>query len=290
MALIELLFATSTWGFGFIATVWAIQTMDSITLSALRFLLAFLLIVILYSLFPKQRHHISFSNLKLSALPGLFLGLTLGLQTWSLEYTSVTNSSFLTTLYVVIVPLVEIFVLRHRISRFHFLWVILALLGTGLMVNFHSTVMNKGDILAFSCAIFASFQIVWLGKVKDKISSPMIFNGFQSFWAFLAILCFTPFYENYYFLPFTQNSLIGFLSLCIGSTVLGFALQVKAQKVISPSLASLIFLLESPFAVFFAILLLKESLQFTQIIGGGIIIISAWGATFGPNNTTKTSH
>jgi drug/metabolite transporter (DMT)-like permease len=74
-------------------------------------------------------------------------------------------------------------------------------------------------------------------------------------------------------------AIIGLLSLTFGSTLIAFALQVRAQRVLSPSIASLIFLLESPFALIFAIYFLNESMTDLQATGALLIFFSAVGAT-----------
>jgi drug/metabolite transporter (DMT)-like permease len=58
-----------------------------------------------------------------------------------------------------------------------------------------------------------------------------------------------------------------------------FFLQIKAQKVLSPSLSSIIFLLESPFASLFAFLLLGDRMTPLQALGGVMIFVAAFTAT-----------
>ena len=65
---------------------------------------------------------------------------------------------------------------------------------------------------------------------------------------------------------------MGLLMLGIGSTLIAFYLQIKAQKVLSSTVSSLFFLLESPFALLFAFFLLGESLNMKQGIGALLII------------------
>jgi drug/metabolite transporter (DMT)-like permease len=64
-------------------------------------------------------------------------------------------------------------------------------------------------------------------------------------------------------------------SLSIGSTTLAFYLQTRAQARLSATVSSIIFLLESPFALIFAFLLLGESLSFMEASGALLIFISA---------------
>src|SRR5690606_2778561 len=75
------------------------------------------------------------------------------------------------------------------------------------------------------------------------------------------------------------ESLFGLLSLIFGSTVLAFFLQLRAQSVLSPSLTSLICLLESPLALLFSLLLLSQPAGIWALAGAGVIFFSAFGAT-----------
>jgi drug/metabolite transporter (DMT)-like permease len=277
----ELLLATMIWGFGFIAVVWAQQSFDSISISVFRFAGAFLIGLCVLAIHPDLRKELSLANLMKSLWPGLFLGSTIGLQSWGLETTTATNSSFITTLYVVIVPLIEALIYKKRLPRNHGLWVLVALVGTGFMIQLKMDSLNKGDVLTFFCAIAASLQIVSIGRASDTIRSPFAYNVFQSFWCLVASLAYWPIYGRVEIHSPGLYACIGLFSVTILSTLLAFFLQVKAQKVLSPSVSSLIFLLESPFATIFAIFFLHERLTLWQCLGGLLIFVSALKATRG---------
>ena len=275
----ELLFATVIWGFGFTATIWALESVDPISLNFLRFGLAALIGLGISWIAPRLRQDITWEQFKLAFIPGLLIGLAIALQTWGLVFTTATNSGFITTLYVVIVPICELLILRRRIHILHSLWVMLALAGTALIVNLELANINKGDVLTLICAFFAALQIIAIGAIYKSIKSSFVFNTFQSFWAALISLPLFFFVEEVRWSAPSALALLGLFSLTIGSSLLAFALQIRAQKVLSPSLSSLIFLLESPFAVVFAVLLLNESLTTFKIIGALVIIAAALGAT-----------
>lgn len=278
LASLEMIFSTMIWGFGFVATQWALLSADTITLSVFRFFVAFLIGHIILFL-PFFRKEISWQNIKLSCGPGLLLGTMLIFQTWGLELTSVTNSGFITTLYVVFVPIIEFLFLRKKPQHILWVWIFVALIGTALMVNLHHLNLNKGDILTFLCAIIGAGQIVWVSRVSHRIQSPFAFNVYQSLWGATASLMFLPFYQKTYFYPPGPKSIIGILAVTIGSTLLAFALQIKAQRVLPATTASLFFLFESPFATLFAMILLNEPVTHWQSVGAALIFFSAMGAT-----------
>lgn len=277
-AVAELLTATIIWGFGFTATIWAMQSYSSIAVSVLRFAIAFALTLPIIYMVRELRSEFTLPNFKLAALPGFLLGSTLILQTWGLEHTTATKSGFITTLYIVIVPVVEVMILQKRIHRLHALWVAIALAGTALIVQLQIDNINFGDVLTLLCAFFAAFHIALLSKIGPQVKSPFLFNTFQSFWAALLAVAIWPFFPGPHFKGYDFWAAVGLFSLTVGSTMLAFALQVKAQKKLTASLSSLIFLLESPFAMLFAILLLGETLSTAQAVGAVLISLAAFGA------------
>src|SRR5689334_1843453 len=129
----ELVLAAGIWGFGFIATRWALHDIGPLWLSALRFLLAAAISLPAMSAMPSLRPTLTRSQMKLAIGPGLFLGASLILQTVGLVYTTATNSGFITTLYVLFVPVLGWMFLRQRVRRVHGLLVAIALTGTALI-------------------------------------------------------------------------------------------------------------------------------------------------------------
>lgn len=262
------------------ATRWALTSIDSVSLTSVRFFLAFLIGGIFFFLIGK-RQALDIETAKLSAIPGLLIGLMLVSQTWGLEYTTITNSGFITTLYVVFVPIVQYILFRTKPKLLTYVWIMTAVLGTGLMVQIKELSMNIGDGLTLVCAFLGACQIVWVEKVRNKITSPFAFNIYQSGWAAIISLFCIPIYgvdKTYFFDP-DLKAIIGFVSVTIGSTLIAFALQIKAQKSLNATTASLFFLLESPFATMFAILLLNEPITPNQILGATLILIAAIGST-----------
>jgi drug/metabolite transporter (DMT)-like permease len=281
IAIGELVLAAMIWGYAFIAIHWILQSLDAVSASLIRFTLAFAF-GSLFFLNKNLRQEFNKKNILMAAGPGFFLGLTLSFQTWGL-----TNSGFITTLYVVIVPFIEILIFRKMPNAFHAIWVALALLGTAMMTNLHLNGVNKGDIYTLLCAFCAAIQIVWVGHISHKIKSAFAFNVLQCFWSAVATLVFWPVYGNIRITPLTPLGIWGFVLLIFGSTLFAFALQIRAQKIISPSVASLIFLLESPFAALFAMLILKDTISLSQGFGGLLILFSSAAAIYTAEKNNK---
>ncbi len=273
-ALFELLIAGLFWGFGFVGTVWCLRSLGPSAIVFYRFTIAFVtgLAILMWQ---RKSKAILLNELGLSMIPGVFLFLTLILQTWGLEYTTATNSTFITTLYVVIVPLLNSMTGSERLNWVHWLCVVIALGGTSLIVQVQNlTALNWGDLMTFLCAIFAAVHIIVIGQRAMKTKDDFAFNTFQSFWMAAFSLALFPFTAKWNLPSLTTEGWIGMAALGFGSSLIAFFLQIRAQKVIAPSTISLLFLLESPISCVFAFFLLNESLNGWQWLGAGLILVS----------------
>lgn len=289
-AVIELTFAAVLWGFGFVAVVWSLRSMGPLSVSGWRFAIAAAAGFAIMMFSKNLRFRFTPDTVWLAAVPGFLLSTMVILQTWGLKYTTATKSGFITTLYVLMVPLIESFFLNKKLPRSHSLAVIVGLLGMALICDLPNELIgnatsekgswNFGDFLTFVCAIAASLHIIWFGLIRDRIGDPFVFNNFQSLWAGLPPLLLAFLLEPFKLPSWSDNSLFGLLALSLGSSLVAFSLQVKAQKILSPSFASLLFLLESPFATLFGLWLLGESLNGFQWVGAALILLATGFATW----------
>ncbi len=277
LALLELLLSSLLWGFGFVATRWALEGYGPLWMQSLRFFLVFLIALPFLLMAKTGRKGSRRSQFYLAATPGLFLGATLIFQTYGLKYTTVTKSSFITTLYVVFVPLFEATFRRQKIQGWHLVFVLLALVGTALMSELQGGDWNVGDLLTLACSLCAAIQIISLGVLANRMESSFQFNVYQSLWAGLIPLCLALGVEPIHWFPIKPLAALGIGFLAIGSSLIGFMIQIRAQKVIPPSVVSVFFLLESPFAAFFAFLFFGEHLSLHQWGGAFLIFVSALG-------------
>ena len=112
----------------------------------------------------------------------------------------------------------------------------------------------------------------------QAIDQPFLFNTCQSFWSLIVGALAYYFLEPQNVLPITPKAAVGLMSLAVLSTVFAFWLQVWAQRYLAASLSSLLFLLESPFAMGFGLVILKEQLSSAQFIGAALIMVAAYFA------------
>jgi drug/metabolite transporter (DMT)-like permease len=273
-AISELAFAGLLWGFGFIGTVWALAALSPSAILFYRFSIAFVA-GFLVLLFSRTSKSVLLSEMKLTFIPGIFLWLTLLFQTTGLQSTTAINSSFITTLYVVIVPILRAFTSKERLHWMHWFCVALAIFGTALIVEIQKmSMLNWGDLLTLICALFAAVHILSVGQRTFRTQNDFAFNVFQSMWVAAFALLALPLSGSWNLSSLDSKAWIGILVLGFGSSLIAFYLQVRSQKKISPSIVSLLFLLESPASCYFAYLFLNEKMDGIQWLGAGLILVA----------------
>lgn len=279
-AALELSFASVLWGFGFIAAVWALNSYTPAETLFWRFFIATILGELIF-LLVKFRRKISMditetkTQLILALPAGLLLGGMLLLQTIGLKYTTATKSGFITCLYIILVPLFNFVFFKNKIGWNSLIFVTLAMTGTYFLVGGPIESINTGDLWTLACAVLAAFHIIYIGRVSKKITNGFRFNNFQSFWCLLASIPFVLFQSKIFVLPTIPLATWGLICLGAGSSVIAFYLQIRAQKILDDTTASMLFLLESPMAAIFGFLILSERLSTIQAAGALLILISA---------------
>jgi len=279
-ALLQMVFAAAIWGFAFVATVWALQTIESGWLTFIRFSVAAVVIDLCLRFFGKRPKY-SWKEAKISMIPGLCLFLMLFLQTWGLEYTSPTRSGFITTLYVLLIPFFERYFQNRSFRKILFFWIGFALIGTALICQLmlDSSHFNKGDLLTLLCAIAGAAHFVAVSKNVNKVDSPERFHLYQCIWIALFSLIPALFLEDYHQLAKLAHApteaLFGIFWLCVVSSALAFLIQVRSQRILSASTVGLLGLLESPFAALFSVFILGEHLTSMQLFGACMILMAA---------------
>tara|TARA_B110001454_G_scaffold219202_1_gene251971 strand:+ start:58500 stop:59396 length:897 start_codon:yes stop_codon:yes gene_type:complete len=277
-AALELLFAGALWGFGFLATKWALIDFSVADVLFYRYLLAFLIGEICLLVFDRKLFFESFSEWSLALWPGILLALLMIPQTIGLQTTTATKSAFITTLYVLILPFLNQFFFRAKVDIKFYGLAFIALIGTMFLLNIFSESPDiiTGDWWTLGSSVIAALQIIAVGILAPRSKSSFRFNSFQNFWT---LICILPLYLTQDKLAWNSGSLIswyGIFQLAIGSSIVAFTIQVRAQKTISSETASQFFLLESPFAFLFGYIFLNETLAPLQLMGAAIILITTY--------------
>lgn len=278
-AVLELFIAGMLWGISFTFVKWALIDFKPSTLVFWRFLFAIVLAEILYFIFDREGFKKTHNDYKIAILAGFGLGSSLIFQTIGLQTTSATNSSFITSLYVVLIPFANYFFLKTKVHWYHFALSAIAFLGMGLLLDLpkNGFTLNSGDLFTIAVAFTSALHIMAVGSAAQKMKSGFRFNTAQTFWALIFVLPFLMYDVSAKEIPVVPvvtdyMSVVSIAGLAILVTLGAFYLQVRAQKVLSNTTASMLCLLEAPYSFLFASALLNEKLTPIQLLGAMIIL------------------
>lgn len=265
---LSLLLVTIFWGAGFPITKFALQTIPPLYHIGLRFLIAALLLSII---FYKKMKKIDRSILKPALVMASLLFATYALQTVGLLYTTASKSSFYSGLAVLFVPIITLIFYRVRINLNTLISIILAIIGLFLLSYSGSDFsFNIGDFMTIlNSATYAMLLLLTSSYVKDHDATQLsiIQMYMVAIMGFTTALIFDKWDTPMSLLSF--NSLIFSAVLC---TAFAFWMQATAQKFTPASHVALIFTMEPVFGALTSWLLLGERLGFKGFLGGAFVI------------------
>lgn len=196
---------------------------------------------------------------------GIFLFIASILQQYGIKYTTVGKAGFITSMYMVLVPIFGIFLHKKTGLR---VWIAVALAAVGLYllcITKGEVGLQKGDLLVLICAVGFSFHILtvdYFSPLVDgvKMSCIQFVVG-----AVLGVI-FTVIFEK----PDWSSILAAWKPILYAgamSSGVGYTLQIVGQKGLNPTVASLIMSLESVVSVLAGWLLLNQTLSSREIVG-----------------------
>ncbi len=261
-----LLLAALIWGFAFAAQVVGMDTVGPYTFNGVRFILGSLSLFPLIFFGKKSESplptKIPFWVASLMAGLPLFLGATL--QQVGLQYTTASKASFLTATYILMVPLMGLF-LGQVLRLTHLIGAVLAIGGVYFMSITENFSISSGDLLMLLCAIGFTIQIHVLEYLTQRFSPILLSSGqFMVVGILNLILAFlfeTPTAAGVY------GALWPLLYTGLLSTGVAYTLQAVGQKYLPPTEASMILSMEMVFGGLAGILCLDETLTARQMVG-----------------------
>lgn len=270
---LALLFATVIWGSAFIAQSVGMDLIGPFTFQTVRCGLAVVFLFPVSYLFEKEKSQflVKWADPKLwktGFVCGLALFAAAGLQQVGLVYTSAGKSGFITAMYIVLVPILGLF-LKQKPPLSAWFSVAIAVAGLYLLSCVGVTEINKGDLLTLGCAFFFAVQITLIDRLAGNLDGIRL-NCVQSlFCTLLSALA----------MVLTEKPEIGNILSCwmplgyagILSMGVAYSLQIIGQKDLDPTVASLLMSLESVFAVLCAWLILRERMTAYELLGCGMV-------------------
>jgi drug/metabolite transporter (DMT)-like permease len=272
-----MLVAAMIWGTAFVAQRASLDFIGPFLFTGLRFLLGSAVVLALC-----LRPAASGSRSALSALvrspslawPGALIGTVLAvaivLQQTGLRYTLVANAGFISSLYVIVVPLVGV-LLGHRTGAATWLGAVLAVAGMYFLSVDESFVVQRGDFYQLGCAIVVSFQVLLIGRyarTQDALALSFVQYATCGAICLAAALVLEPIRASSIAAALPTIVYSGALSVGIGYTI-----QVIAQRDAAPAHAAVIFSMEGVFAALAGWLALGETLS-SRAIGGCALMLA----------------
>ena len=201
-------------------------------------------------------------------LAGIFLFSAFAFQTYGLKYTTVSKQSFLTSLYIIMIPILDLIIFKKSIPKKIIGIFVMILVGL-LFISFENLSslelsFNYGDFLTILCALGFALNIVLISKTKGFDTNIMNVTIVQMLstgvLAFVSQLVFGGDLVSFTSLNF---SLLYLILIC---TMLNFSLQNISQKYVPAHIMGLILSTEAIFGTIFAIAFLGEVISMNFVI------------------------
>lgn len=271
---ITLLLVSMIWGSAFVAQRIAGQMGSVYLFNGARYLLA-ALVVLPFALrvhrVANPTQSISREQYKWMFIVGVVLFCGAAIQQVGLLYTTAGNAGFITSLYVVLVPVALFFFWGEKSHWLSVVAVALAGVGAFFLSTGGRFELRVGDVIELVGALFWTLHVIMLGKYASRFES-MSFSVGQLVVCGILNLVLGLFTERS--MPLNLPLLGAIAYTAFFSLGLCYTLQIWAQRHTPPADAALILSLESVFAVLSGWLLLDEFLTPIQVVGCALIFIA----------------
>jgi drug/metabolite transporter (DMT)-like permease len=285
-----LLLTAGIWGFAFVAQRSGMEVIGPFAYGAARFALGAGSLVPIFA-FARRRRGAAPSRRRsrawrvgCAALAGLVLFAGASLQQVGLVYTTAANAGFITSLYVILVPIAGVFLGKATGAR---TWIgaVLALAGLYVLCVEEGVTMAPGDLLVLLGAFFWAGHILLITWLVARMEALEIAIGQFVTCAGLSLVAAlavepAPFAG---LAPAAVPILYGGL-LSIG---VAYTLQIVAQRTAHPAHASIILSLEALFAALGGVLLLGEPLTGRLVAGGALMLAGVVVSQLAPRGARR---
>ncbi|MEE4135001.1 MAG: DMT family transporter [Desulforhopalus sp.] len=273
-----LLLAAMIWGSSFVVQQIGTGELGTLTFTGARFLVGAL--VVLPFAVRQYRRMVQDNDRRLDRRDlfgllavGMVLFTAAALQQHGIQRTTVTNSGFLTALYVPLVPVLGLLVLRRKV---HFsIWPasLCCFFGTYILSGAQHVELAVGDLWVLSSTLFWACHVILVGILASRTRAPLVVAAVQFLVCGVLGLGLGGIFEGYTLHQFV-GAVWGILYIGIFSVGMAFTLQVIGQRFTPAADAAIILSSETVFAALGGIIFLGERLSLLQISGGMLILFS----------------
>ena len=262
-----MLLTAAVWGGSFVIMKDSLEQQDVYSFLSSRFLLASLL-MFLYR--PNVFRGLNSKFIRQAILAGLLLGGGYIFQTLGLAKTTVSNTGFITGLYLIFTPLISLAILKRHVLRIQWAAVVIATAGL-FLISYNGISIGLGETLVLISAFFYGAHFVALGEWSDGGNTYALTLIQIMTVGALATIC--ALINGYQIAP-NGGVWLSILFTAFFATFLAFLVQTKAQSVMSATAASVLLAMETPFALIFGLTFHDDPLTIRIITGGGMVMIA----------------
>jgi drug/metabolite transporter (DMT)-like permease len=277
---IAMISIAAVWGSSFVVMKDSLERQNVFSFLSSRFMLAALL-MFLYK--PGVFRKLTKKFVVRGIIAGILLGSGYIFQTYGLTKTTVSNTGFITGLYIVFTPLISLLILKRHVLKIQWIAVIIATIGL-FFISYNGVTIGFGEILVLISAFIYGAHFVALGEWSDgKNTYALTFIQVVTVAVLTSIFAFK---DGFQIAP-DSTVWLAILYTAFFATFLGFLIQTKAQSIMSATVASVLLATETPFAVFFGLYFHDDPLTL-RIITGGLLVMAAMALVIWSDNK-KTS-
>lgn len=271
-----ILLSAFIWGADYIIAKDALLTMPPGWLNAIRFTVS----AVLLAIFGRRRiAGLSRKEYAGCALTGLCMFGGFFFQTNGLKYSSVGNSAFIVSAYVIIVPFILWLIQRERPSGGSFLGAALCVVGIGLLALDSNFMISRGDGFTLCAAFCFAFEIVLIGRYAKRLD-PLALAFIEAVVVAICFDIYAPIFEQ---LPPPPDIrlILSMLYLTFLGAIATHIMITLAMKHTSTVHASLLCSMESVFGIIMAVIFLGDVLSAKMITGCSlvflaVVVVEAW--------------
>ncbi|MGN0335289.1 MAG: DMT family transporter [Lachnospiraceae bacterium] len=279
-----LFLAAFIWGVAFVAQSVGGESVGCFTFNGVRSLIGSLVLIpVIYFMDQRKIRELEKEeflrrrgDVKTIVTGGICCGLALcaasNFQQFGISFTTVGKAGFITALYIVIVPVLGIF-MKKKVGAKVWFGVILATIGLYLLcMTSDSFSVSKGDFLVLICALIFSVHILVIDYFSPKADGVYL-SCIQFFVCGVISMIIAFIFES----PDISAMISAWLPILyagIFSCGVAYTFQILGQKDMDPTVASLILSLESVFSVLAGWILLNQKLSFREFAGCGLMFLA----------------
>lgn len=258
------------WGCAFVAQSVGMDYVGPFTFNMARFLIGAIVLLPVIWFMDRQRKTGAEKGAgqKTLIIGGICCGIALAvastLQQWGILFTTVGKAGFITAMYIVIVPLLGIFI-GKKVRPLIIGCVAIAVVGFYFLCMTESLRLGLGDFLVLLCAIAFSIHILVIDHFSPKVDGVKM-SAIQFLTAAIISAVPTLLWEQPVFTEVLQ-AWQPVLYAGVMSCGVAYTLQIIAQKNADPTVASLLLSLESVFSVLAGWVLLGQGLSLKEMFG-----------------------